>query len=391
MTEFELTGKTTTKHGITCGLILVVVMVGSWLLHGDIRTTSEFSLPMDHHKYLAMAEGPIGSFHVAPFCWRIAVPAAARLLQGVISPFTMFLAIGILCVVVTGILIGIEVLEVTRSSSLSIAAVLLYSSLGWITRGFSFYGASVDPAAILIGLLVYRAARKENFNMLIAVGCLGALVKESVLISVVVALILQGRDMAWWKKIAAFMLPLSVLVIVRNVIPAWNSDTSYINGLPEAQSVVQYGSSRYDVQYLLHVAIPQRLNTFSLTDVNAMTFDSFGVGIFVLLVMVARSEKRRFFLSAFVVLLAWSQILVAANIQRPVLLVAPVLICSLFASRALQDFRRSTVLSGIAVMTLLVICVVAESRISPNVFVQFLFVGAFFVMRYVLSVQRVRS
>lgn len=387
MTNVGLEWKTTTKHGIACGLIVLVVLVGSWLLHGDLRASSEYSLPMDHHKYLAMAEGSLGEFRIAPFCWRIAVPAIAGQMGPLVDPFGAFLLIGAICVVWTGVLIGNEVLDATGSRSVSIAAVLLYTSLGWITRGFVYYGASVDPCAILIGLLVYRAARRLDYGSMIACGFIGALVKESILISVLAALIAYGRHFTWWKNITALAVPAGVLFAIRLLIPSGNSDPTYIASIPQAQALVQYGSSDYNLGYLINVVLPTRFSSFSLADLNAMTFDAFGVGLVLLWVLLARTNWPVFVKAALVVLLSWSQVLVAANIQRPVLLVAPVIICMSFSG--LSQVRPRSIELGIVVLSLLVTCMTVESRISPSVLLQSLCWGVFFALRYVYSILRV--
>lgn len=387
MTNLGLGWKTTTKHGIACGLIVLVVLVGSWLLHGDLRSSTEFSLPMDHHKYIAMADASIGEFRVAPFCWRIAVPAVAGCMRPLMSPFGAFLLISVICVVWTGVLVGIEVLDMTASRSLSIVAVLIYASLGWITRGFTYYGASVDPCAILIGLQTYRAARRLEFGSMIAYSCVGALVKESILISVVAALIAYGRHFVWWKNVAVLALPVIVLLTVRLLIPSGNSDPTYIGSLSQVQTLVQYGSSDYSIGYLFDVVIPKRFSSFSLADLNAMTVDSFGAGIIILSIALARSNWSMFLKVGVVVLLSWSQVLFATNIQRPVLLVAPVILCMILNGSLFVRPRSINV--GIMLLSLLVSYVVIESRISPSLLTQILFCGAFFASHYVLSFLRV--
>ena len=70
------------KIALCAALFSIVWVVVVLLLHGDMRSDPQFALPMDHHKYLAMAQQDVGTFRIAPFCWRIGAPAIAHAIGG---------------------------------------------------------------------------------------------------------------------------------------------------------------------------------------------------------------------------------------------------------------------------------------------------------------------
>jgi len=342
-----------------------------WSLYGDLRGSSEFAAPMDHHKYLFMSDQSIGSFHIAPFCWRIATPFLVHCLPGD-DHFSSFLIINSIFLVATAVIIGLVVYDQTTSSAWAWVGVLVYSSLGWITRGFMFYGASVDPLAILLGLVVAVALRRKSFSMALGAALVGAFAKDSIMISVVVAMLLFGQHLKMRQVLILSGVPFIVLIGLRLIIPALNTDASYINALSSSVTLVQNGTSEYGVQYLLYTFVPQRIASFTLADLNALFFDSYGLALAGLTVVILISNLRRGLLLVGALVLTWGQVLFAVNIQRPVLLVAPVyIIFALGEVGALQPkFKVHLQCFGAILSVLLALVTVITSRLSPSIFTQ---------------------
>ena len=68
--------------------------------------TEQYALGvMDHHRYVAMAEGNPFDFHLAPFSWRVLVPLIVKL-----QPFgieTGFLLVTLISMALCGVIISI--------------------------------------------------------------------------------------------------------------------------------------------------------------------------------------------------------------------------------------------------------------------------------------------
>ncbi|MDZ4744983.1 MAG: hypothetical protein SGJ05_03160 [bacterium] len=65
---------TPVQKGFAIALVLAVVVSLSGLLVVRPYSGPEFASASNPLHYYYMAEHPIGSFHVAPFCWRIGLP-----------------------------------------------------------------------------------------------------------------------------------------------------------------------------------------------------------------------------------------------------------------------------------------------------------------------------
>lgn len=302
-----------------CSLVWVVLLVG---MHGDMRSDPQFALPMDHHKYLAMAQQDVGAFRIAPFCWRIGAPAVAHLIGG--DPWTVMLGLTTLGLVLVMCSVALLVWDATSSwiNVVGVSASVL--AMGWLTRSSVWNPATVDILACGLMMLSVYLATRNAWMWSALVLCCGVLVKESALLALPIAFVVC--DHASWKRLLVWSLPaMCVVAIVRAVIPAGNADAEYLATLPETLRLVQNGTSTYSLSYLISTVATERVLHPSVSDIWALTGDSVGLVVLVLLGCVAWSCPTRRWPLVVVCGLAAGQVLLAVNIQRVVLMAGPAL------------------------------------------------------------------
>jgi hypothetical protein len=355
-----------------------LTMLGAY---GDIRSAPEYAAPMDHHKYVAMAQSAPGSFRIAPFCWRVGAPVVASL----IAPDDVwmgFRAAAILGVMLAAIAIAMLVWDRSGSVSAVIGAIMSFHAMGWLVR-FSMW----DPAttdALAVGLLAMSLYAFSRHHMLSgAVLALAAvLTKESALIGVVAIPLLVDRGR--WRETAVWFAPAVIgLIVIRLAIPPGNADMAYVASLPVEQAVVQNGVSTYSLAYLFEAVTLPRLTRMGFGDVYAMILDSFGAVVVTGCVAVFMVQRRIGWRLLLVIAVALAQTLVAVNIQRPILISAPIVVVVVWSAIPWARVPRmgsmllalSVVLAGFATIL---------QRASPGVLVQLgvLFVGLVCVVAF---------
>lgn len=232
-------GAAETALVVAAALALTLVV----LLRADLCTYAHpcFALPWDHHKYLHMASAPLGSFHIAPYCWRLGVPLVASLLP--LSLQANFLALAVACVALTGICLYYLARRIGYARRLALVAMFMFFSLRW---GPGFVLADFwlpDSAGFLLtcaALWCLLAGRDGLFAVVLA---LGVMVKESVLFTLPLYYTLRCEhtvDLPLARRTLVVAAPaLLVLVMVRLLVPALNANLAYVSGLPESLSLVQ--------------------------------------------------------------------------------------------------------------------------------------------------------
>jgi len=283
--------------------------------------------PADHHKYIYIAEHPLGAFHIQPPCWRIGVPALTKIL-----PFPAYRGFDVLSVVFLGLSGGVLylwLLSIPMEPRWAFLGVLMFFSLGGASKMMLTSGATPDPASYFFTLLaLYAIYREDDFLCMIALA-LGVLTKETVLL--VGPLHYSLRAATWWdyrrfKRCAMVCIPsICVLIAVRGLIPAWNDRDDYVRSLPLIYTQVGFGIAKYD----LITAFRGTLWTYrQMTAINLLrTFTYGSLGIHFFLPFAAPQANRE-------PLLRWSpfwvpmlaSMLIAVNPDRRVSSLFPVLI-----------------------------------------------------------------
>jgi hypothetical protein len=365
------------KIALSVALCSLVWIAAVLVLHGDMRSDPEFALPMDHHKYIAMAQQDLGSFRIAPFCWRIGMPSLARMVGG--DPWTVMAvltSIGLICMMCA---VALLVWDATASKRHVLGVCATALAMGWLTRTSVWNPATVDMLACgLMMISVYLLTRRVWVWSAIVL-CGAVLVKESALLALPIALVVSSQRP--WKHLAMWTLPAVVVVaIVRLSIPAGNADASYVATLPEALRLVQHGTSTYSLSYLVSTIALDRLLHPSLTDMWALTGDSVGLVAGSMLIAVAwYVPSRRWFMVVLCAVTA-AQVLLAVNIQRVVLMSGPALAAIGWMYIDTTRLRWASVLLVYLACGLLVVTTVG-SRVSPSILMQVaalvVFIGAY--------------
>lgn len=346
-----------------CSLVWIAAVLG---LHGDMRLDPQFALPMDHHKYMAMSQQELGTFRIAPFCWRIGMPGLARMVGG--DPWTVFAvitAVGLICMICA---VALLVWDATASKRHVLGVCATVLAMGWLTRTSVWNPATVDMLACgLMMVSVYLLTRRIWVWSAIVL-CCAVLVKESALLALPIALVVSSHRSL--KHFTLWVSPAIVAItLVRLLIPAGNADASYLSTLPEALRVVQHGTSTYSLSYLLSTITLDRLLHPSLADAWALTGDSIGVvaGSMVLAVVCAVPSRRWFIVLLYAV--TATQVLLAVNIQRVVLMSGPALAAIGWMYLDNTRLRWASLLLVYLASGLLVITTIS-SRTSANMPVQ---------------------
>ncbi len=361
------------KIALSVALCSLVWIAAVLVLHGDMRSDPECALPMDHHKYIAMAQQDLGTFRIAPFCWRIGMPSLARMVGG--DPWTVMAvltSIGLICMMCA---VALLVWDATASKRHVLGVCATVLAMGWLTRTSVWNPATVDMLACgLMMISVYLLTRRVWVWSAIML-CGAVLVKESALLALPIALVVSSQRS--WKHLAMWTLPAVVVVaIVRLSITAGNADASYLATLPEALRLVQHGTSTYSLSYLVSTIALDRLLHPSLNDMWALTGDSVGLVAGSMLIAVAwYVPSRRWFVVVLCAVTA-AQVLLAVNIQRVVLMSGPAFAAIGWMYIDTTRLRWASVLLVYLACGLLVVTTVG-SRVSPSILVHVVVLAVF--------------
>jgi hypothetical protein len=310
--------------------VLATLTTLTWLLSGERLTYSyfAFSEPWDHHKYLAMASGGIGDFHIAPFCWRIGKPLLAKAL-----PFeyqTAFIVISVASVALIAILVYELARAYGHSASLAVAGMLLFMSLEWGPKFFLFdFWLPDSLAALLMTAAILAAARRSQF-MFAALLVAGVMVKESMLFVAPLYYTLNARrviDSRLGLRAAALALPaVATLIAIRLLIPAWNDDPDYIATLDIQLWNVQDGSPIYHYVDEFRAEGLPRFQRFDRRTVASYTFYSFGPALVLLPLLAVRKNLPLIVRFSPFLLLVATPMLFAQDTERFLVLAFPAVI-----------------------------------------------------------------
>jgi hypothetical protein len=302
-----------------------------------------FALPADHHIYRWMAEHAVGSFHVAPWGWRLLGPViAGDLPVPIVSAFQILTFAGLLVAAVatyaTARVLGF-------GAMLSAVGVLLFLSLGYAVKFNVFDFWLADPLAfafVAVGFLLIVLRQDLAFAICIAVGVLA---KESVIFTVALYYGFRAErpiDPRVALQTVAVALPaLAVLLGVRLAIPAQNGDGAYLATLPGPIRSNARTVPSYDLLALVRQTIAKR----DWFDTTIRTVSAFGVTVGLLAFVGAARARKLLVRAAPYLALVLVQLLFAINTQRLVVLAFPVVILL-----ALEGVRWLTDTKGMPVL-----------------------------------------
>jgi hypothetical protein len=184
---------------------------------------------LDGRKYLYMADGNIGSFHIAPFCWRIGTPFLAW-----VSPLPDpldFQVLGFLSLLIS-VYIGFKIAKLLSGRfDIALAAALWLATTGVVFHRSAGWMALVDPLSILVfSLALWFSFRAKPWAFIVVV-VLGVLFKESALAAAPIYYLVNARKVIDFRTILPSLIggiaALALHVFVRNSIPAMNGIAGY--------------------------------------------------------------------------------------------------------------------------------------------------------------------
>jgi hypothetical protein len=329
-----------------------------------------FDFPADHHIYRWMAEHAVGSFHVAPWCWRLLGPAIAGALP--LPTATAFQIVTFVSLLVAGVATYATARVLGFGTMLSAVGVLMFLSLGYAVKFNVFDFWLADPLAfafVAVASLLIVLRHDLGFAICIAVGVLA---KESVIFTLALYYGFRAErpiDLKVAIRTIAVALPaIAVLVGVRVAIPAQNGDATYLATLPTPIRSNARTVPSYDVVTLIRQMLARR----DWIDTTIRTVSAFGVTVGLLGFLGAVTARRLLVRAAPYLALVALQLLFALNTQRLVVLAFPVVILlALEGMRWLMDVRGVSALPLIGlVLTTYVLTLVNLRAWEPNVFAQ---------------------
>lgn len=311
---------------LACGLTGLL-----WIRTRKLTVGSQgFRQVGDDHIYRYMADHAIGTFHIAPWSWRLLVPTLAHYMP--MSIQMNFEIIAFLSVALTGIVIFCILRKWEFSIALSCAGLILFFGMSYATKFNIRDFWLTDSTAFLFTALAILALQHRRMVAFATCVFVGTLAKESAIFAVPLCYTFTAErrwDTPALKCTFVCTIPaVMALVSLRFAIPAWNGHATYVASLP--------GSVRSDIgnvasYNLVTVALKELAARSHVWLVNIIeVFTSFGIlGLVLPFIGVRRIGEvtKRFW--PFLILVV-SQLVFTYNTQRLVVLAfVPIIIASL--------------------------------------------------------------
>lgn len=190
----------------------------------------------DDHVYRYMAEHSVGAFHIAPWSWRILVPALARYLPFRIE--TNFEIIAFTALALSGFLIFLILRKWGFSETLSHAGVALFFSMSYATKYNLRDFWLTDSTAFLFVAAAILALQYRRLGIFAGCVLVGTLAKESAVFaaSLCYSFTAERRwdPRALTRTLIIAAPSIAALIALRYTIPAWNGNAAYVASLPHS-------------------------------------------------------------------------------------------------------------------------------------------------------------
>ena len=241
--------------------------------------SSDWAAPYDHHKYIYMAEHPVGSFHIAPPCWRIAVPLLVKELP--FNTLTGFRLQTFAFLVTTAVLLYYVLLAAGYPELEAFLGVLMFWSYGAATKLLLADPYSPDPASFAISTAALYFLLKDRDILLALTLVLGVTVKETVVLIIPLVYTIRASraiDLRLLMRTVVIGSPvLLVFVITRLWIPPYNDVQSYVRQIGPPLSQVHLGTATFGFLDALHRVTAARLLETPVNIVRDLTYGSVGI------------------------------------------------------------------------------------------------------------------
>jgi hypothetical protein len=326
-----------TRLGVLLALLVLAVNVQSVSSRLGFVHKAKQVKEYDHWRYIHMSRGDAGDAalrHEPPYCYRVAVPAAARALVRLGVPENVAFY-SIACAVVFGFLMALWVHlgDLGFSTGLRATGLLLAGFMQGAVRWPLYQYWMTDSTGLFLLMLAFVFTERGRRGALFLVSTAAAFVRETY---VLVYPYLLLRDLrtgrgpvgAVLRTVAIAAVPFAVLVAIRMVVTA-NVEDSFREGIVD--NVGFRWRQRFDNQ--LYV----------------LTIGSFGALLPLALLFPRRLPGlvRRHFDRAFFFLSVYMSVSISNNTERPLAYALPVMVPAALAG--LRSFIEETRLPALPV------------------------------------------
>lgn len=300
----------------------------------------------DHHAYIAMARDNPFDFHIAPFGWRVGLPVLAKTLP--LGLQTSFFLLTFLAVTATVVVLYYALRAAGFNRQYALLGFGFFFALGWAPK-FALMDFWLPDGVVFLAVIGALLCILEHRAVPFAVVLLlGVIVKEAVIFVVPLYYTLQTRrpiDARLAIQTLVVALPaIAALLMLRIAIPARNDDLEYVGTLtPQLQAFRSFIPSYSYYELLRDIGYHQRLHDYRLDTWLLYTSGTWSVPVFTLAIIGAiRRPLLALRLSPFLILV-YSQILFAVNIERLLVLGFPAVVWL-----ALEGLRYFSNRSGVS-------------------------------------------
>jgi hypothetical protein len=236
--------------------------------------------PYDHHKYVHMAEVPLGSFHIAPSCWRIGVPLLVKMLPFPVLTGFRLQTFGF--IVLTAILLYYVLMAAGYLEVEAFLGVMMFWSYGAANKLLLGSPYAPDPAIFAITAAALYFLLKEQDILLALTLVLGATVKETIILVIPLIYTIRAQrmiDVRLMIRTVLVGLPsLLVLQAIKHWISAYNDVESYVAEMGPQLSLVHLGTAKFSVMDGLQRVMAFRLHEESIVNMfRDLTFGNVGI------------------------------------------------------------------------------------------------------------------
>jgi hypothetical protein len=344
----------TRLRDIITGALLSALAVALILAFTELKTegTALYNDPgWDRHLYRLMAEQGLFEFRLAPYCWRVLVPALAGW-----SPFSLqasFFSITLAAVWATGAVLYLLARGRGHSPAAAAVGLFLFFSLGWAAKFILADFWIPDGVAFLLVSLAFWAALEKRLYLFGAVILAGAVTKESVLLAAPLYFCLNVRRPFDWRflvRCAAVLVPAALtLVALRLGVSQQNGDAAYFATMPEdiRRFPELYGPYNY-LTLLQDIGREQRVREWGWDAFLSYTTSPLGLALPLLAALGLRRAWRLALGMLPFVTLTYVQLLFATDTQRLLVLVAPGLV--VLALEGVAELRERLAVPSMALL-----------------------------------------
>ena len=296
----------------------------------------------DHWRYIHMSRGAQGNPALQeepPYCYRLAVPAAARgLVRLGLSENVAFYLLTNAVLFGFLFLLWVHLDDLGFSTPLRVTGLLLVGFMQGAVRWPLYQYWMTDPAGVFLVMLAFHMVERERRGVLAATSVVAAFVRETyVLVYPYILLrdLRTGRGItpAVVRTVAIAALPLAILVTVRQVVQSSGPDSF-------GEAIVDNIGFRW--RHLLD------------NQPYVMTVGSFGVLLPLALLFPRRLPGlvRRHFDRAFFLFSVYLSLSISNNTERPLAYALPVVVPA--ALLGLRSFLAETRLPSLPVLAVAV-------------------------------------